>query len=67
MKKDIRINKNVMQELSDWNVNANISLFDARFIRALMVTCIGIGKLKRREFHQNVVEFIRGKCFYLFL
>lgn len=61
VKKDICIKEKVVKELSDWNENANILLFDTRFIRSLMVACIGIGKLKRREFHQNALEFIRGK------
>lgn len=59
--KEVRIKRDVLKKLADLNVNANIPLFDQKYVRALMILCVGKSKLKRRDFHKNTIEFIRSK------
>lgn len=61
MKKEIRIKAEMVNKLIEWNTKANIAMFDIRFIRTLLITCIGKKNLKTRHFHENTVTFIRGK------
>lgn len=59
--KEIRIRVDIYEKLTDWNINASVRFFDAKFIRTLMVVCIGLAKIKTRDFHRNTIEFIRGR------
>lgn len=49
-----------VQQFIDFNQHKNVRLFDENFIRILMLICFGAKKIKEREFHPDVLNFIQG-------